>query len=204
MLANLAYNRDRAVEYARRWALDRNPLFIDFTGGGGDCTNFVSQCILAGSCVMNFTPDFGWYFISSADRAPAWTGVEFFYDFMTGAPAFSERNGGVGPYGFEIQRREVLPGDAVQLADGEGDFYHTLFVTSVAGNEIFVAAHSDDALDRRLSTYTYAAARFIHIAGVRIEVGGEDCFYALINGEALPIPMPMPPPPPPTVPPEEM
>ena len=117
MLANLAYNRDRAVEYARRWALDRNPLFIDFTGGGGDCTNFVSQCILAGSCVMNFTPDFGWYFISSADRAPAWTGVEFFYDFMTGAPAFSERNGGVGPYGFEIQRREVLPGDAVQLAD---------------------------------------------------------------------------------------
>ena len=44
---------ERAVAYARRWALDRNPLFVDFTGQGGNCTNFVSQCVLAGSCVMN-------------------------------------------------------------------------------------------------------------------------------------------------------
>ena len=78
MLANIPYDRARALEYARRWALDRNPLFFNFTGRGGDCTNFVSQCILAGCCVMNFTRDFGWYYISVDDRAPAWTGVEYF------------------------------------------------------------------------------------------------------------------------------
>lgn len=188
MLANIEYDRERAVQYARRWALDRNPLFFDFAGRGGDCTNFVSQCILAGSCVMNFTPDFGWYFISSDDRAPSWTSVEFFYDFMTGAPAFADVNGGTGPYGFEVPRYGVMPGDAVQLADSEGDFYHTLMVTAVEGNEIFVAAHTDDALDRRLSTYNYASVRFIHIAGVRVEVGGEECFDALISGEGLPSP----------------
>jgi len=194
MLASLPYNRERAISYARRWALDRNPLFFDFTGRGGDCTDFVSQCILAGCCVMNYTPDFGWYYISVEDRAPAWTGVEFFYDFITGASDFAAENGGTGPYGYEVPRRgmngvpAVVPGDVVQLADAEGDFYHTLFITDVEGSEIFVAAHSDDALDRRLSTYNYASSRFIHIVGARIEVAGGDCFEALIAGEALPAP----------------
>ena len=36
MLLTRPYFRERAVEYARRWALSRNPLFIDFTGVGGD------------------------------------------------------------------------------------------------------------------------------------------------------------------------
>lgn len=192
MLANIPYDRARALEYARRWALDRNPLFFNFTGRGGDCTNFVSQCILAGCCVMNFTRDFGWYYISVDDRAPAWTGVEYFHDFITGVADFAAENGGTGPYGYEVPRRgmngvpAVIAGDAVQLADEEGDFYHTLFITKVEGNEIFVAAHSDDALDRRLSTYRYAAARFLHIAGARVEVTLSDCFPALLAGEALP------------------
>ena len=82
MIAYKEYNRLRAVQYAKRWALERNPLFIDFAGRGGDCTNFVSQCILAGCCTMNFTPDFGWYYIDSNDRAPAWSSVEFLYDFL--------------------------------------------------------------------------------------------------------------------------
>ena len=109
------------------------------------------------------------------------------------APDFAAENGGTGPYGYEVPRRgmngapAVVPGDVVQLADEAGDFYHTLFITGVEGNEIFVAAHSDDALDRRLSTYRYATARFLHIAGARVDVGGYDCFDALISGEALPV-----------------
>ena len=83
MFLNKPYNRERAVEYARRWALSRNPLFENFSGIGGDCTNFVSQCVYAGCCQMNYTPDFGWYYVSLNNRAPAWTGVEFFYNFLT-------------------------------------------------------------------------------------------------------------------------
>lgn len=60
------YDRAQAVAYARRWALSRNPLFYDFTGIGGDCTNFVSQCLLAGCCVMDYEPVFGWYYRSAA------------------------------------------------------------------------------------------------------------------------------------------
>lgn len=33
------YNREKAVEYAQKWALSRNPQFYDFDSLGGDCTN---------------------------------------------------------------------------------------------------------------------------------------------------------------------
>ena len=84
MLATVSYNRERAVEYAQKWALSRNPLFFDFTGGGGNCTNFASQCLLAGSLTMYEAQPFGWYYRSVTDRAPAWTGVNEFYEFMCG------------------------------------------------------------------------------------------------------------------------
>ena len=195
MLAEKSYSRERAVEYARRWALSRNPLFTDFTGRGGNCTNFVSQCVFAGSCVMNDTADFGWYYVSETDRAPAWSSVEYFYDFMTGVPAFASQNGGVGPYATEVSARRAEIGDVVQLADAEGDWYHTLIISKIEGGEIYVCAHSDDALDRPLSTYRQAAAaRFLHIEGVRFEVTDGLCFEVLINGgvEDAPPPEQMP------------
>ena len=191
MLITKPYQNARAVEYARTWALSRNPLFTDFTGRGGNCTNFVSQCILAGSCVMNRTPDFGWYYISEADRAPAWSSVEYFYDFMTGAPAFAERNGGVGPFAIEVPRRNAVPGDVVQYADEEGDWYHTVIISAIENGEIYVCAQSNDALDRPISSYNFASARFLHIAGVRFEVEDGDCFeYLLSGGEPAPEPEP--------------
>jgi hypothetical protein len=183
MLAEKPYLRERAVEYARRWALSRNPLFVDFTGRGGNCTNFVSQSVYAGSCVMNETVDFGWYYRSESDRAPAWSSVEYFYAFMTGAPAFASRNGGIGPYATDVPARMAEIGDVVQLADAEGDWYHTLIISRIEPGEIYVCAHSDDALDRPLSSYTQAAAfRFLHIEGVRFEIADDNCFDALING----------------------
>ena len=79
MIVSKQYDRERAVEYAKRWALSRNPLFFDFTGGGGNCTNFVSQSLLAGSLVMDPTEVFGWYYENVENRSPSWTGVREFY-----------------------------------------------------------------------------------------------------------------------------
>ena len=186
MLAVKEYNRERAVEYARRWAFSRNPLFYNFTGVGGDCTNFVSQSVLAGSCVMNYTPDFGWYYVSAEDRAPAFTGVEFFWDFFTGAPAFARENGGIGPFGQEVSAEEIARGDVVQLANKAGEFYHTLLVVNKIPGDILVAAHTNDAYNRPLSSYPAASARFLHIEGVRFEVEDTPCFEDLIEGRALP------------------
>ena len=187
MLVYKEYNRARAVEYARRWALSRNPLFTNFAGRGGDCTSFVSQCIYAGSCQMNFTPDFGWYYINDNDRAPAWSSVEYFYDFMTGRRDFMQMNGGIGPYGIEVDSTGAIEGDVVQLADETGDFYHTLIISGFSEGQTLVCAHTNDALDKPLSTYNFSSLRYIHIEGVRLEVMDDNCFSDLLEGISLSI-----------------
>ena len=157
----IGYDRQAAVEYARKWAFSRNPAYYNFNGIGGDCTNFASQCLFAGCRVMNFTPDIGWFYRSSNDRSAAWTGVEYFYNFFV-------NHDGVGPYAREVPVSEVRPGDVVQLARANGDFYHTPFITAIRPT-ILVAAHSEDSLDRPLYSYNFASLRFLHIEGVRID-----------------------------------
>ena len=185
MLINKPYNRARAVEYAGKWALSRNPLFVDFTGGGGNCTNFVSQCILAGCGVMDFTPTFGWYYRDINNRAPAWSGVDELYGYLTGSGGFAGQDM-VGPFATEVtMRRQIEIGDVIQLADGAGDFYHTLIISGFEGNDILICAHSNDALDRRLSTYNYSSLRVLHIEGVLVDLAQDDAFQNLLDGTAL-------------------
>ena len=52
----IPYDRRAAIRYAHRWAFGRNPRYYDYENIGGDCTNFASQCLYAGTGVMNFTP----------------------------------------------------------------------------------------------------------------------------------------------------
>lgn len=184
MLTLKSYDRYRAVEYAKKWAMSRNPIFENFTGVGGDCTNFVSQAVYAGSCEMNFTPTFGWYFRSLNDRAPAWTGVEAFYDFFTGSGDFAPVTLREGPFGYVTGVEYAQLGDVVQLADETGDFYHTLIITGFDGGELLVSGHSNDVLDRPLSSYTNASERIIHIIGIIVSDDGElagDCFDRIIG-----------------------
>lgn len=191
MIATMPYDRERAVEYAKRWARGRNPLFFDFTGGGGNCTNFVSQCLLAGSLNMDASQPFGWYYVSVDDRAPAFSGVNEFYGYLCGVNGFPPVNSRRGPFAVEVMRETVRIGDVVQLANRSGRFYHTLIVSgfdpSLSDGGILVCANSDDALDRPLSTYSFAAARFLHVLGVNIETDGADGLYTgLLDGTALP------------------
>lgn len=159
-MREIPYNRNAAVAYARRWAMSRNPAYYDFEKIGGDCTNFASQCIYAGSGTMNFTPVVGWYYRSSYDRTPSWTGVEYLYNFLT-------KNKSVGPFGHVIPLEEAMPGDIIQLGTSGGDFYHSPVITAVYPT-ILVAAHTYDALDKPLRTYVYDVARVVHIDGVRV------------------------------------
>lgn len=187
MLLEVPYNRENAVIYAKKWALSRNPLFLDFTGQGGNCTNFVSQCILAGCGVTNDTPTFGWYYRSPEDRAPAWTGVEELFDFLTEQGDFPVENGGAGPYGtVATEPSQVALGDVIQLANAEGDFYHSLLISGFTEGDILVCAQSNDALDRPLSSYEYASLRILHLLGARLFFPYENRFEQLLSGTALP------------------
>ena len=158
-MQEIPYNRDAAVAYARKWALGRNPAYYNFEHIGGDCTNFASQCIYAGAQTMNFTPDLGWFYRTSYDRTASWSGVEYLYNFLV-------NNQGIGPYARVVSHKKAQPGDLVQLGTENGSFYHTPVIIDVTP-EIMVAAHTNDALDRPLSSYDYEIARFLHIEGVR-------------------------------------
>ena len=155
----IIYDRESSVYYARRWAYERNPAYYDFGNIGGDCTNFISQCIYAGIGVMNYTPVFGWYYRSPSDRTPSWTGVKYLYDFLV-------NNKSVGPYGRTVQMDELEPGDVIQLGNFNKEFYHSLLVTQTYP-EILVSTHSFNAFNRPLSSYDYDIAQFIHIEGGR-------------------------------------
>ena len=159
-MREIPYDRYAAVYYARRWAFGRNPAFYDFENIGGDCTNFASQCIYAGCRVMNYTPTYGWYYISLERRAPAWTGVEYLRNFLVS-------NRSVGPYGEEVSKDAVMPGDIVQFGDSSGRFYHSPVVVATYP-QILLAAHSNDVLDVPLSYYSYERIRFLHIIGARV------------------------------------
>lgn len=162
------YDREAAVRYAHRWAYGRNPAFYDYENIGGDCTNFASQCVYAGSGVMNYEPTFGWYYIDANNKAPAWTGVEYFYNFMT------REKPTVGPVAVDTTIGQILPGDVVQLSFDGNTWNHSPVVVGVRGRgrpsrpgDILIAAHSYDADNRPLSTYNYKAIRFLHFLGVR-------------------------------------
>lgn len=158
----MPYQRENAIAYAHRWAYGRNPAYADFSAMGGDCTNFISQCLHAGGCPMNYTPVTGWFYASLRQRAPAWTGVEELYRFLTGSR-------GAGPKATEVTMAEVVPGDLVQLSfDGGNHFAHTPFIVAVGDDpspdNILVATHSDDSDNRPLAHWWgYAVPRFLHI-----------------------------------------
>lgn len=177
MLVVKPYNRENAVAYARKYAFSQNSLFANFAGIGGNCTNFVSQCIYAGSCEMNYKPIFGWYFISLDDRSPSWSGVEYFYNFII-------ENADVGPFGRVATSDELENGDVIQLARNDEGYYHTLLVVGFDGEDILVAAQTDNAYARPLSTYDYDYARYIKILGVRLEIPEttDSCFDRLMQG----------------------
>ena len=184
MILEKEYLRDRAVLYAEKYALIRNPLFYTFEGIGGNCTNFVSQCVLAGSCTMNYTSIYGWYYLSINRRSASWTGVDFFYNFMT-------TNQGVGPFGTEVDISLAEVGDVIQLQNMEGNFYHSLLITRIEENEIYICANSNDALNRALSTYEYKSLRVIHIDGVRYDSRFIiDCFDSLYSPPLPPVEQP--------------
>lgn len=181
MIVEKEYARERAVLYARKYALVRNPLFFSFAGIGGNCTNFVSQCVLAGSCVMNYTPIYGWYYLSTNRRSASWTGVEFFYNFMI-------ENTDVGPFAVEATLDEAEIGDVIQLQNSDGIFYHTIIISEIRDGEIYICANSNDALDKPLSEYNYANLRVIHILGVRFDTRFQiDCFDSLYSPPLPPV-----------------
>lgn len=154
------YDRSKAIIYAQKWALGSNPAFYHFGGIGGDCTNFISQCLFAGGGKMNFEKN-GWFYVDSNYRSPSWTSVKFFREFLI-------ENKSIGPFGHLEKLENLQVGDIIQLRQNPTHFNHTLIITNIYGNNIYVCAHSNDALNKSLYDYNFEEAIGIAIDGIRI------------------------------------
>ena len=149
------YDRNAACQYAATWAMHRNPAYYDFSRLGGDCTNFVSQCLFAGGGIMNGTPTFGWYYYDLQHRSPAWSGSRYLCSFL-------QTNRGQGPVAQPVGLSELERGDVIFLAKDE-IVYHSLFVSDAGGQTPLVTTHTFDAYCVPLSAYSIEGALFMHI-----------------------------------------
>lgn len=152
------YNRNKVYEYAKKWAYSRNPRYYNYDFVGGDCTNFASQCILAGCGQMNYNRANGWYYINGNNKSPSWTGVKFLYNFLT-------MNKGAGPKGKKSEINNIEVGDIIQLSFNGISFSHTLVVVK-AGSTIedtLIAAHTFDTFGKRVEEYNFDMYRCVHI-----------------------------------------
>ncbi|MDR0819650.1 MAG: amidase domain-containing protein [Oscillospiraceae bacterium] len=152
----MPYNPDSAISYAHKWAFLRNPRYANFDPMGGDCTNFISQCVFAGGFPMNYSASNGWFFNSLSSRSPSWSGVEFLRNFIVG-------NRGTGPKGSDGAVTQARLGDIIQLSFDGVTFGHSLLVVGFNGSDPLITTHTYDSDNRPLSSYMYSKARAILI-----------------------------------------
>jgi len=156
--SSYAYNRLGAVTYAHQWATAArpyNPVYVDYTDAGGDCTNFVNQAIhdggnaqmvFGGTHGTNGNGQLGWYFYSSLDHATAWNYVTPLMEFITQYWVWP-----AGPEGCEVAVTGLQVGDLIQYDwEGTGVLWdHSAIVVNLVdqGSGVmmpYIASHTPD------------------------------------------------------------
>lgn len=147
------YDGGAASTYALNHALNYNPDYADFNGFGGDCTNFVSQCLYEGGGLpMHYGTPYTktcWYYTTSTNRSSSWTGAEELYDYIFSNS--SKINANISNW------NSVSFGDIIQLTSG-GEGYHSLIVSGIqyssyGKSDLLVCAHTADRRHVSLASY---------------------------------------------------
>ena len=172
------FDRSSVVSYAYRWAEHgrqaRNNSYPSFSN---DCTNFISQAVLAGGVPMTGAGECkheatyaewytqrssGWLCFDSWAWSTSWSVVDPFssYHFITASHA---RASFFDAGRLNDLRGAARPGDVVQLrATGGSPFYHSMIVTKKAAGEIYFTYHSgpgnQDVVDRPLAEIARSSA----------------------------------------------
>ncbi len=171
--AEEAYDREAAVAYAEQWVGQRNEEWPDYAPYGGNCQNFVSQCLYAGGIPMDVRSPGVWKWYSSTPnalanqqgRSPSWSAVKDFLDYVE----VNGQHGLVALADAPYYSGEV--GDVIHLAAEEGDWKHTVLITSVLKNEAgetcdyLIHSNTADLKNFPVSIYPYPRQLLIKIYG---------------------------------------
>ena len=177
--AENSYNSKDAVDYARTWVdpvevIRNEDDYTAYDDYGGNCNNFISQCLVAGGIPMDYYGDIDtqwkWYGETvdldevPSGRSPAWAGVPEFYTYA------SENTG----YGLDAAVGENIfsgsAGDILQYGNN-GEWVHSVIITKVVrddqGNvlDYLVNSNTTDRINYPASAYGYSELRLIKILG---------------------------------------
>lgn len=165
------YSRSAAVKYAVSYAVKPNPLYRYFAvhrDGGGDCSNFVSQCLNAGGAPMVYGKFLPWWYSTNGTYIPSkhtwslsWSVANSLYWFLRSRGTSNSK----GLRGIEIQNIEGLePGDIIQYENSSGTIYHSAIVTAFTYEkgirEPLISQHSFNALN---ISYIKPKAKKMHL-----------------------------------------
>ncbi len=141
------YNREKAVAYAKQYATSTTGThWKNYAKWGGNCTNFVSQCLYAGEIPFDHAGDTileQWYWYSDTYRTPSWTGADAFRQY-----ALQDKKRGL--VALQATMQEMEKGDVVQLMTQEKAVHTMLVVDTVykpKSNkkiDLLIAQHSDE------------------------------------------------------------
>lgn len=169
----ISYDSQAAVEYAQTWALDRNEEWADYSMNGGNCQNFVSQCLLAGGIPMDTQGESVWKWYGDTPnnlpnmqgRSASWSGVDEFLNYARE----NEGSGLAAIVDASYDTGEV--GDVLIVGYGEEELYHAVMITDVVtdedGNVIdyLVCSNTANQKDYPISAYGYTYQVLIKILG---------------------------------------
>ena len=174
---NSGYNVDKVLEYIHEYWEEPNPDFPNYTGMGGDCACFVSQCLYAGGKQMVGTnaASFSNWFCRTSDRnqfskvSSTWRGAEAFAAYWKkNAIEYKE----FAPECFDdrLAFREVYkyanPGDPISFINSNGRPYHTVMVSYKNRNndrEIRFAAHTSPQWEKSLYDYCQGGTKTVRV-----------------------------------------
>ena len=159
----MPFNRNLAVEYARKYAMSPNP---DYPAFHSDCASFVSQAMLAGGWTMigggnatDYRSDAVWWWGKGQPITVPLIGAT-----LKEAPIASHTWGGAANFSrfIRISRRgtaagdlsELQIGDVIQIAKGPTEPFHSMIVTrrDAGTGKLYVSYHSTNRLDYPLDS----------------------------------------------------
>lgn len=167
------YNREDAVNYAKRYALSPNPNFRYFgiyANIGGDCTNFTSQCLFAGGAPMTYSTEYAWWYNNSVTNdtlddtwSIPWAVAHSLYWTLR----VNMQNGYYGPKGLEVRDINAMElGDMIFYEGDNGIIYHSAIITSFDSSGPLISQHTFNALN--ISYLKTWKAKFMHFIKISL------------------------------------
>ena len=129
---SLSYNPSAAVSYARTYCSSYNRGYANYAGQGGDCANFVSQCMKAGG--MNF-----------GSCSVSWI------DSYGCLPRVADLKSCLSQKGWHhstSRPASFKAGYPIFLTSGS----HAMLATSIEGGSVRFCAHTNDRCDALISS----------------------------------------------------